>query len=183
VRVKSSPLDFFGRLNARMEYPLAGAWDGRTTNRLYYYTSSGWRNDLRQYFDRPLGERWLFRARTRVQHGEEKNYSPAMEQKFSLAHRIDDRSAIVYESFWQRDSAEDSPYHESGIDLPSRQHYDSVVVRLRYRRNVWRPWMFVEVWPGVSWMEELDWEPSAGIRLRLELNVGAPVRRSSASEG
>ncbi len=48
-------------------------------------------------------------------------------------------------------------------------------LRLRYRRNFWRPWMFVEVWPAVGWPEERDWQTVLGVRMRLEINFGRHV--------
>ncbi len=40
----------------------------------------------------------------------------------------------------------------------------------RYRRNIWRPWLFVEAEPGLSWHREVDYrtEPTFGLRLEVQ---------------
>ena len=175
VRLKSGKLDAFGRINGRIRYALGSRWQGQSTNRLYYYSRSGWRNDFRQYFDRLAGEAALLRLRTRVQYFEDRKSNPRIEQKVSLFRPIDDRSAIVYEALWRRQSAEDSPFDDGGITVPEQDHYDHVALRLRYRSSFWRPWLFFEAWPGVGWVEERDWDRVFGIRLRLEVNFGRHV--------
>ena len=115
------------------------------------------------------------RVRTRVQYREEKESNPWIEQKLSVFHAIDEKSAVVYEALWRRQPAEDSPFDESDIIAPAEDEYDHLSLRLRYRRSVWRPWLFVEAWPGIGWAEERDWDTVLGIRFRLEVNIGRHV--------
>jgi hypothetical protein len=175
VRIKGGRLDYSGRLSGRLRYQIGDAWQGQTSNRLYYYTRTGWRNDFRQYFDRLLSEDYFLRIRTRLHYREEKSSNPAIEQKFSVFHAIDERSAIAYEAFWRRQPAEDSPFVGSDPVGLEEEDYDRLGLRVRYRRNVWRPWLFVEAWPGVGWVEERDWDAVLGVRLRLEVNFGRHV--------
>ncbi len=40
----------------------------------------------------------------------------------------------------------------------------------RYRRNFYRPWLFYEVEPGVSWHEKESYDPEPTLGLRLEMH-------------
>jgi hypothetical protein len=175
VRIKSGNVDPFGRVNASIRYPVSGQWTGQSTNRIYYYSQTGWRNDFRQYFNRPINDELLFRARSRIQYFEEKDSNPQLEQKFTVFHTLSDRSAVAYEALWRQETAEDSVFDDSDIRIDPEDRYDQFQVRLRYRRNFWRPWMFFEVWPAVSWPEERDWQTVLGARVRLEINFGRHV--------
>jgi hypothetical protein len=154
LRIKSGQLDPFVRVNTGWHYPLAGKWQGQSSNRLYYYSRTGWRNDFRQYF-------------------EEKLSNPRLEQKFSLYHTIQDTSAIAYEVLWRRESAEDVLFDDDEFLIPPQKNYQQVQLRVRYRRSFWRPWLFFEVWPVVGWSEARDWNNVLGVRGRIELNFGA----------
>lgn len=175
VRLKSGKVDPFGRLNTSIRYPLAGEWLGQSTNRIYYYSQAGWRNDFRQYFNRPINDELLFRVRSRIQYFEDKDSNPQLEQKFTLFQSLTDHSALAYEALWRRETAEDSVFDEDEITIEPKDKYQQVQLRLRYRHSVWRPWMFVEVWPAIGWMEERDWDTVLGVRLRLEVNFGRHV--------
>lgn len=172
LRIKSGTVDPFLRLNASIRYPVAGKWLGQSTNRIYHYSKTGWRDDFRQYFNRPLSEDLLFRSRTRVQYFEEKRSNPYLEQKFTLFQTFKDRAAVAYEVLWRRESREDSVFKRSELTIAPQTNYQKVVARLRYRQNFWRPWMFVEFWPSIGWAEERDWDRVLGARVRFEINFG-----------
>ena len=172
LRIKSGSLDPFIRLNTSIRYPITERWLGQSTNRIYYYSKTGWRNDFRQYFNRPLSDELLFRSRTRIQYFEEKASNPYLEQKFSLFQSFKERAAVAYEVLWRRESREDSVFNRDEITVSPRNDYEKVVLRLRYRRNFWRPWMFVELWPSIGWAEERDWDRVLGARVRFEVNFG-----------
>ena len=172
LRLKSGNLDPFVRLNTGLKYGLTDTWQGQTSNRIYYYSKTKLRNDFRQYFDRPITDDLLFRARSRIQYFEENDYNPKIEQKFTIFQTIADQSALAYEALWRREAAEDSPFDDDEIIVPARRHYQKVAVQLRYRRSFLRDWLFFEIWPIVGWTEERDWEMSLAGRFRLEINLG-----------
>ncbi len=172
VRIKDSNLAGFGRINAAVRYPLAGKWSGGTSNRLYYYSNTGVRNDLRQYFDRHISDKLLFRSRTRVQYFEENDYNPSSEQKFTLFQTLNDRNALAYEALFERYAEEDSVFDDDDIKVLPQDNYKSYALRVRYRTNVWRKWLFLEFWPIVSWPEERDYDLTLGARFRVEINFG-----------
>ena len=112
------------------------------------------------------------RSRTRIQYFEEKASNPYLEQKFSLFQSFKERAAVAYEVLWRRESREDSVFNRDEITVSPRNDYEKVVLRLRYRRNFWRPWMFIELWPSIGWAEERDWDRVLGARVRFEVNFG-----------
>jgi hypothetical protein len=172
LRYKSSNLDPFVRLNSGILYDISENWYGYTFNRLYYYSDTHWRNDFRQSFNRPITEDLLFRARTRVQYFDENDYNPYLEQKFSLFQTLKNKSAVAYEALWQKQAEEDSVFDEDEIKGKLEDSYQTVALRLRYRRNVWRDWLYVEVWPIIAWPEERDWDTVLGANFRLEVTFG-----------
>ena len=172
LRYKSSELDPFVRLNTGILYDLSKNWYGYTRNKLYYYSNTKWRNDFRQHFNRPITDDLLFRARTRVQYFDENDYNPYIEQKFSLFQTLNSKSAIAYEALWEKLDAEDSVFDEDEIKGKPQDSYQHVGMRLRYRRNVWRDWLYVELWPIIGWVEERDWDTVLGANFRLEVTFG-----------
>lgn len=172
VRYKSSNLDPFLRLNSGIQYDLGENWYGLTYNRLYYYSDTQWRIDFRQSFNRPIDEDLLFRSRTRVQYFDENDYNPFLEQKFSLFQTINKKSAVAYEALWTKQAEEDSIYDDDEIKGKLQDSYQNVALRLRYRRNVWRDWLYIELWPIIGWAEERDWDTVFGANFRLEATFG-----------
>ncbi|MFC1664490.1 hypothetical protein ACFL17_02535 [Pseudomonadota bacterium] len=175
LRIKDSDLSLYTQLNAGVKYPLGKKWSGRTTNRLYYYTDTGFRDDFRQYFDRSFGSRqqFLLRSRTRIQYFEENVANPSWEQKFSLFHQLSSKHALAYELSAQNIQGDDSPYEADEILIPPQDEYNRIIFKIRYRRNIWRPWLFMELWPVVAWPEERDYETQFGARFRLEVYFGS----------
>lgn len=172
LRYKSSNLDPFLRFNTGILYDITKNWYGYTYNRLYYYSNTQWRNDFRQSFNRPLSEDLLFRARTRVQYFDENDYNPFLEQKFSLFQTLNQKSAVAYEALWTKQAEEDMTYDEDEIKGKPQDNYQNVQLRLRYRRNVWRDWLYIELWPMIGWAEARDWDTVLGANFRFEVTFG-----------
>ncbi len=61
---------------------------------------------------------------------------------------------------------------EDEIEGELQDNYQNIQLRLRYRRNVWRDWLYVEVWPIVGVAEERDWDTVLGAFFRLEITFG-----------
>lgn len=172
LRLKSGNLDPFVRVNVGTEYDLNANWVGQTTNRLYYYSQTGWRNDLRQYFNRGITDDLLLRSRTRIQYFHENGYNPYLEQKFSLFHSLSDTRKLAYEVLFRKEAEEDSPFDEDTVLGEPRESYVHYLARVRYRQQFWRPWFYVEFWPTVVWPEERDYDTTLAFRIRLEVNLG-----------
>jgi len=171
-RIKSGTPDPFGRVNAGFEYDLIGKWVGQSTNRLYYYSKTGLRNDFRQYFNRALNDKFLFRSRTRLQYFEENVSNPFIEQKFSLYHSVRPERKFAYEIMYRRQSQEDSPFDPDEVIGGERNDYQHFIAQIRFRQQFFRPWFYAEFWPIVAWPEERDYNTVLGARFRLEVNLG-----------
>jgi hypothetical protein len=171
-RFKDGDPDPFGRVNLGFEYDLPGKWVGQTTNRLYYYSQTGVRNDFRQYFNHGLTDDLLFRSRTRLQYFEENDENPYIEQKFSLFHSFSDTRKFAYEAIYRKLSFEDSPFDEDEIIDTGNGYYSHYQLQVRFRQQAWRPWFFIEFWPIVAWPEERNFDTVLGARVRFEVNLG-----------
>lgn len=169
---EETELSVFTRINSSLRFELGENWVSRSNNRLYYYSNTGVRNDFRQYFDRTITDAVMFRSRTRIQYFEENGYNPEWEQKFTLFHKLNNKSAIAYETIVSKRAIEDSIFDPDEITVGLQESYYQGQVRLRYRRNVWRPWLYMEVWPVLFWPEERDYKTTPAIRFRLEINFG-----------
>lgn len=172
LRIKGGNLDPFGRINLGFEYPLAGDWIGQSTNRIYYYSKTGFRNDFRQYFNRSLTDDLLFRSRTRLQYFEENEKNPYIEQKFSIFHSLSEKRKLAYEVLYRKLSIEDSPFDEDEIEVEGAEYFNHFQLQARYRQQFWKPWFYAEFWPIVAWPEERDYATTLGARFRLEVNLG-----------
>jgi hypothetical protein len=172
LRFKSGDPDPYLRLNSGIQYDISENWYGYTFNRLYYYSNTQWRIDFRQSFNRPITDDLLFRSRTRVQYFDENDYNPFLEQKFSLFQTLNPKSAIAYEALWRKQDEDDSVFDEDEIKGKLQDSYQNVALRLRYRRNVWRPWLYIELWPIIGWAEERDWDTVLAANFRLEVTFG-----------
>ena len=179
VRIKDSDLGFYPRLNVIRNYPLGEKWAGRTEGRFYYYTDTGGRVDMRQYFERKISKDWFFRSRTRAQWFDEEGSDIFPEQRFTFFQRLSYHSALAYEALARVQPAGDSVFDEEDLLVEPQDKYNQAQLRLRYRRNFWRPWFFVEVWPIVAWPEERDYETTFAARLRLEVLFGHVTERQT----
>ncbi len=112
------------------------------------------------------------------------------EFRASLSHTISKNKAIEFENtFRYRDKTEDMFWrHElqylylhdgktsylftamiDGLNKPSYRK-EQVLVSMRYKRNVLRPWLFVELEPFLLWLREEDFRTSIGVAVRLEIH-------------
>ena len=56
-----------------------------------------------------------------------------------------------------------------GLNKPSYKE-EQVLLSMRYKRNVLRPWLFVEIEPFLLWLREENFRTSVGIAMRLEVH-------------
>jgi hypothetical protein len=175
VRIKDSDLGFYPRLNVVRTYTMGEKWAGRSEGRFYYYTDTGGRVDLRQYFERKISKSLFFRSRTRAQWFDEEGSDIFPEQRFTLFQSLSYKSALAYEALARTIPESDSVFDPEDLLVEPQDKYNQFQVRLRYRRNVWRPWFYFEVWPIVA-------DTTLAARLRLEVTFGH-VRPAQARLG
>jgi hypothetical protein len=166
-------LQGFGRVNLVRGFGLGDSrWLTYVQNRLYWYTDTGWRNDFRWYFERPISDNLLFRSRTRFDYQEDKDENWLPEQRFTLYQQINDRTALAYEALAQRIFFEDSVFDEDEFLDDCKKCYQ-YQLRLRFRRNLKNyPRIFYELWPIAAWSEQRDYEFTPAALFRLEVIFG-----------
>jgi hypothetical protein len=112
------------------------------------------------------------------------------EVRASLSQTVSKTEAIEFENtFRYRDKTEDMFWRHSfqylilsnsktsylftamidGLNKPSYRK-EQVLLSLRYKRNVLRPWLYLEVEPFLLWLRSEDFRTSLGIALRLEVH-------------
>ncbi|WP_262731127.1 hypothetical protein [Alloalcanivorax marinus] len=157
-----SDLTTFVRARYRRLYPLANqsAWL-RYTQRLYWEDPDGWGSRSLVELDRPLAPDTILRFSTEVRYTEEFNQEGTglgLFQGVNLFKQLGHQSAL-----------------NLGLGVGGRSKpgvVDNYRLYARYRRNLWRPWLFVEMEPFVLWPREQDYQGVHGVVLRLETLFG-----------
>jgi hypothetical protein len=142
----------------RYQHSIGKRWLGRYIEKLRWYTDEGWDSDTRAQFDRRVfGGNYLFRqtfiARWREERKDERGF--VLTTSSSVSRILGDDSALRFQ--WR------STYHTEPVSQWKR-----TAISLRYRRQFWREWFFVDVIPEIAWEEEFDWDTNPGFRLAFE---------------
>ena len=164
LRSRDSKVQFFGRIGAVAEEPLNDIWTLTTSNDLYHYSSSGYENRLKLAFQRLLyqNDRLYFRNSTEIRWlNGDKGASIG-----GIAGLYADRGPKAAYAFEVLGSAITSK------NDGAKNYYQGTEVRLRIRRNAFRPWLYFEIWPSVSWSESNNYKRAYGGRIRVEMNFG-----------
>lgn len=144
-------------LRYRQLVPLNDDWNFRFIERFRYYSEDRFESYTSFELERALAEDRLFRTNlggTWLEETEDFSYNV----NFSLFDPIDEKSAIEYQ------------LHNALRTRPHR--LDEVTLRVRYRRQVWREWLIVEIAPQVAYPDIRDFEPVPGILFRIEAIFG-----------
>lgn len=119
-----------------------GPWTSRLVSQLRWYTDNDWRLLNSLDFERPLGERWFFRATGQLDWIEEDGELPG-GLLFRLYQALDVDKVLSYE------------WHNSFDDV-GNEDLSEIKLQLRYRQRYLRDWLFFEVSPYVQFEEEED---------------------------
>ena len=135
-----------------------GAWQGRFTNRLRYYTDDGLENRVAYDLERRLHTNWLFRTTTHVLLSEEEEGIPH-SQYSRLIQVLSPYQAISY---------------EAGVYFDTEPSYKMTDTRVmaRYRQRFYRDWLVLEISPRVYFPEEHDRKANPGIIFQFEAAFG-----------
>lgn len=133
-------------------------WLLRLTERLRVFVERGWESQTRFDVERPFGSRFYFRTTSRVDAFEEEE-GVFLGQDLILHQRLSRLRLMTYELVG--DLATDS------VD-----ELDQVVARVRYSQRLARSWIRLEVAPQLAWRERYDFATTAGLLLRLDLEIG-----------
>lgn len=154
------PPETFLRLRLRRIQPISEKWLSRVTLTPGWYDPRGWEVRLRHDFDRDAGGGSLFRATSEATWLLKEDRNIALLQSFAYAHPLGNRVQMAYETgvtfetdptFW------DTAYFSS----------------IRYRRNIHRGWVFLELKPQILFERDNDFKPDPSFALAVEIVFGA----------
>lgn len=154
------PPETFLRLRMRRTQPLSEKWLSRVILTPGWYDPRGWEVRLRHDFDRAAGGGSLFRASSEAVWLVKEDRNLGLVQSFAYSHPLGNRVQMAYQTgvtfetdptFW------DTAYFSS----------------IRYRRNIHRGWVFLELKPQILFEREQDFKADASFAVSLEILFGA----------
>lgn len=151
----SSGLDYFWRIRASRLFILGETWQAKLTDTLYWFNSSGYRNDSTLEFRRKIDDRLLFRARTFASRTEY-NDDWDLSQVFSLSQSLSANRGLVYQ------------FGIYGVSEPN-VHATDYLLQIRYRKRLHSDYLFLELIPRVLYPQEFDFESQYSFTIRLEM--------------
>lgn len=135
-----------------------GDWQARAAERLRAYADAGLDSRTTLDLERLVGEVRFFRATTYVRWREDE---PGFDygERFRLFQEVDDSRIVSFE--WDNDFVTEP-----------EDVLDALTLRVRVSHRWDHGHFLFEIAPQVSWREEYDYDPSAGLFLGLELSFG-----------
>jgi hypothetical protein len=164
VRIRDSQLVGFPEVRYRRAFdpddmPMAF----RFQQRVVWYTDEGWQESTAIDMDLMLLGRFLWRSSLEGVWAEEALRADCWgyryDLRFTLFQPLWKRAALRYE--WNNE-----------FNLCTVDQLDRILLRVRYRQNIWRPWLFFEAAPQLSFPESDDFSATPGILFRLEAILG-----------
>ena len=153
VRTRDGSAAFYLQPRYRHTWRL-GSWDLRFVQRVFWYADT--RLDARSelQLERLLGSQWLFRTTALVDWYEDEN-GVFPQLNFSWQRRLSERRALAisWNSFFET-------YPNTVLE--------SSRMRLRYRQQVWRRWLWFSVAPQVVFPRDSDYDPVPAIMFEVE---------------
>ncbi len=151
-------LQGFGRIRFRYLVPI-GRWELRLTEAAEWYSSDGWGASSEIRWGRMLSDGWLFRSLTRLKWEEQSDgVTPA--QAFH----------------WLRVLPESGRGHRISLSAEWPRTptggQSSYSIEYAYRRRLGRPWLLIEIAPGITFREARDFEPDPCVQIMLEAMLG-----------
>ena len=136
----NSSLDFKSSLRYRFVYPISQDWRWQFSERLYYTQGDGFGTLSRADLDYSLSDNRIIRWTNQVDYGEE---TDGLEwgSKLNYRIRLSEKDAL---SYFAGVSGETDPYHLT----------KNYAVGVRYRLNLFRPWIFFEIEPSHQWRRD-----------------------------
>jgi len=163
VRSRESKTQTFVRLGAFHRSSLGEKWTGTITNNAFYYYSSGFEDKLTFKLERPLGKNknWIFQSSS-LFGWKKKQKGAVVDQVAGFYRAFGKTSSLAFELL--------SQIHTS--PAPETKRFRGAVLQARYRRNVSRPWFYLEFWPSISWPVEHNYKGFYGALFRVEVLIG-----------
>jgi len=164
VRYKDDAVQLFGRFIVGYKKDARFGFVNTYTNSFTYFSESGYQNNFRidsrrTFFDKEN----LFFRNTLEFSGRKGNKGIGVGETIGFYADLGKRRAIALEGITGFTTA----LNEGATD-----RFRGFEARIRYRQNVWRPWLYLEFWPSVSWSSSNDYEKAYGGLFRVEVTLG-----------
>ena len=148
------PPDPFLRARLIRYFAITPKWLSRFSATSTYLALAGAEFDTRIQFSRAIRHDFLFRSTTRWKWTEEKDFSEGT-QILSLFQHLNEKVNLAY---------------EAGIFSDNGDNWEVTEYRLwhRYRKLVYKNWLFLELIPELRFKQENDYAPSYRFTFRIE---------------
>ncbi len=158
-----------GKANVRYRYelPVGENYINRFTETLYFVDTEGFGLRSRYELDRGLGEGRLLRWSNNARFAEDID-GVHWETRLTLAERFNDKEALSRFAWLAGETRPESWTTSYGLGV-------------RYRRNIYRPWLFMELEPAYAWKRKLYDDERQGVvlfTLRFEIFIERLRQRS-----
>ena len=164
ARSRDSEVQIFGRISASNSNELPWGWEYRISNNFFLFSASGFENRFRVDLRKVINEEGnlFFRSSTSI---EARNgfRGASVDEVVGVYADVNSQTAVAFEGLFSFLTSRDDEFDT---------RYLGSEFRIRYRRNVWRPWFYYEVWPTLSILASTDREVELGGLLRVEILFG-----------
>jgi len=147
----------YARARGSVSIPLR-KWRLKLEQNVYWFNTIGAGESTQMDIEHLLSDSVLFRATTNATWLHDKQAFD-LSQDMSINHKIDERSALVYQ------------VSAIGVSQPQWQVTDYVAL-VRYRRRLHLDWLFVEISPQLHYPKEREYHIDPLLIVRLELLFG-----------
>lgn len=147
------PPDPFTRFRAR-RYAFFDSWDLRATQTLFYFASKGWGEDSSVQVNVPLNIEKLLRLNASAGYLLNDDYFK-LSYSAGLYHELSSKAGLGFVAGASGDT----------IGRPTFNGYSASV---RYRRQIYKDWVFAEFAPELVWESGKNYETTPVIMFRIE---------------
>ena len=147
------PPDPFSRIRARRLFGFMD-WKARATQTLYYTTVKGWGERSSLQLNRSLGTSKLLRLNGSAEYLLNDGFFK-FRYDIGAYHELSHRAALGYIAGASGDAEETASFYD---------YFASV----RYRRLIYKDWVFAEVAPSLVWERDKEYETTPVIMFRIE---------------
>ncbi|HNP62949.1 MAG TPA: hypothetical protein PKH39_03385 [Woeseiaceae bacterium] len=165
-----TPLEPYLRATYRWNKAFSDDWLWRIRPRLFVQSQRGAGMSITNTLDHAVNQTWLLRSWS-VAVVEEHVEGVAWTSKLIAYQNLSDKSALSYAIYSTGETDHEVPVRDYGAEL-------------RYRRQTFREWFFVEYLTYLSWPRELPSEkrePVVGVGIEFEMQFGHWPGRPQAS--
>lgn len=164
ARLKDDKAQVFGRFIVGYKKDSILGFTNTFTNNLTYFSASGYQNSFRidsrrTFFDRES----LYFRNTIELSWREGNSGAGIGETMGFYADLGKRRALALEGITG---------YATSLNEGIEDKYRGAELRIRYRQNIWRPWLYYEIWPSVSWSSSNDYEMAYGGLFRVEVTIG-----------